>query len=310
MIQGLDGAHPQVFRLHDVTLRWTTFQVKSCGLSKFSAHFLFIYLFFSLLTSFLLCKTAATVDRRMSNRRRPLLPSSSDTSRPSEGDRYLCLPFVPFARMRHVTAACAGWPPRCTLTSPRLADWKLCSCHLRLFCAWSRGVKAEQKKKTGTNTWEDKCLVKANKHKTDTAVSSRAVAESLRRERCLMSTEVGPQINGKDEARWTNLFSTFTTCLPIYFPLNFITNQPLKMCNVLQFPALLSFNYMQYLWSRQKRNSNFLTTKEHFFNEWRRRTMFANMLELKMFADNLSFPTQPQLLLDYTFFLGCLDWSQ
>lgn len=136
MIQGLDGAHPQVFRLHDITLRWTTFQVKSCGLSKFSAH-LFIY-FFSSFTSFLLCKTVATVDRRMSNRRRPLFCRAHQRHIGAKRRRSLSVPslrFVPFARMRHVTAACAGWPPRCTLTSPRLADWKLCSCHLRLFCA-------------------------------------------------------------------------------------------------------------------------------------------------------------------------------
>lgn len=67
----------------------------------------------------------------------------------------------------------------------------------------SRSKNRTKKKndRTATNTWEDKCLVKSNKHKTDTVGSSRAVAESSRRERCLISTEVGPQINGKNEAR-------------------------------------------------------------------------------------------------------------
>lgn len=46
--------------------------------------------FFSLLTSFLLCKTAATVDRRMSNRRRPLLPSSSETHQGQAKEIAIC----------------------------------------------------------------------------------------------------------------------------------------------------------------------------------------------------------------------------
>lgn len=144
MIQGLDGSHPQVFCLHDITLWWTNFQVKSYGLSQFSMQAFFFCVFFFINLCFAAGRTTS-VGHWLSDCRQPLLLSSSEPHQGvCEGDLYLCLPFASFPSQecvmwpRHVQAGCM-FPFRCTLTSP--ANAELCSCPLLCFT-----LKVEKRK--------------------------------------------------------------------------------------------------------------------------------------------------------------------
>lgn len=71
--------------------------------------------------------------------------------------------------------------------SPQLMNWKLCSCHpslsLSVSVFWSLCLLSLHTELTqSSNTWEDKCSVKLNKHNPDMLHSNLSVRENLDRD--------------------------------------------------------------------------------------------------------------------------------